>query len=176
MPYCNNCGFEYSVGPATCPQCGAELPHIAPPADRPLVEERKNVRVRRFCAGLIDLAIAMLMFGALFFSRRLMILVLLRRGLALMVPHVYLLVKDAFEGKSIGKLLLGLVTYNEKEKKAAGLLDSIIRNWYLAIPFLGPTLLAVVVGAQILSGKQKRMGDQAAETIVISDFEYQKIR
>jgi hypothetical protein len=132
--------------------------------------------MRRFAAGSIDLGIAMVIFGALFFSRRLMILLFLRRGLAVMVPHAYLLVKDAFEGKSIGKLLLGLVTYNEKEKKAAGLLDSIIRNWYLAIPFLGPTLLAVVIGAQILSGKRKRMGDEAADTTVISDFEYQQIR
>lgn len=176
MAYCNACGFQYSPGPAACPQCGSELPHLTAPAETVIVAERKSVRMRRFVAGLIDLGIAVSVFAALFFSRRLVIAVLFRRGLAVIVPHAYLLLKDAVEGKSIGKLLLGLVTYNKKEKKVAGLLDSIIRNWYLAIPFLGPTLLAVVIGAQILSGKPKRMGDEAAGTIVVSDLEYRQLR
>jgi len=71
---------------------------------------------------------------------------------------------------------MNIMVYNEKEKKAGGLLDSIIRNWYLAIPFLGPTLIALVIGAQILSGKEKRLGDEGAWTIVITDSDYQKIR
>jgi hypothetical protein len=138
--------------------------------------ERKDVRIKRFVAGLIDLGIAIAVFVALFFSRRLVLAIILRRGLAVMVPHGYLLLKDAVEGKSVGKLLLGLVAYNVKDRKPAGLLDSIIRNWYLAIPFLGPTLVALVIGAQILSGKEKRMGEEAADTIVISDLEYQRTR
>ncbi|MCS7042073.1 MAG: RDD family protein [Bryobacteraceae bacterium] len=134
------------------------------------------MRGRRFFAGVIDLAIAIGIFAAIFFNRRLMLLALIRRSIALTAPHAYLLLKDSLGGKSIGKLFTGVVVYNEKERQAAGLLDSIIRNWYLAIPFLGPTLLALVIGAQILSGKRKRMGDEAAETTVISDFDYQRIR
>lgn len=176
MAYCNACGFQYSLGPTVCARCGAELPSVDRSAMDPALRERKDVRLKRFFAGLIDFSIAFGVFAVLFFGRRLVLAIVLRRSVAILTPHGYLLLKDAIEGKSVGKLLLGLVAYNTQEKKAVGLLDSIIRNWYLAIPFLGPTLLAVVIGAQILSGKQKRMGDNAAGTIVISDFEYQQLR
>jgi uncharacterized RDD family membrane protein YckC len=149
------------------------LPQQSPAAE---VKELPNPKTKRFVAGLIDISIALAIFFALFFSKRLVIALLLRRGIALIIPHLYLLLKDSIEGKSIGKVLMGIMVYNVKDKKACGLLDSIIRNWYLAIPFLGPTLLALVIGAQILSGKNKRLGDEMAGTIVITDSDYQKMR
>lgn len=176
MPFCVRCGLEYSLGEAKCQRCGMTHPTVAPGPAATFDARHTDVHMRRFAAGVIDLSIAIGLFATVFFSRRLMLLALIRRGFGLVAPHLYLLLKDAIEGKSIGKLLLGLVTYNEEGKKAAGLLDSIIRNWYLAIPFLGPTLLAVVMGAQILSGRRQRMGDVAARTAVISDFEYQRLR
>jgi uncharacterized RDD family membrane protein YckC len=138
-------------------------------------KEFSNPKLKRFVAGIIDLSVAMGIFFALFFSRRMLIALIVRRGFAIILPNLYLLLKDSIEGKSIGKLLMGILVFNEKEKKAGGILESIIRNWYLAIPFLGPTLLAVVIGAEILSGKKRRMGDVAAGTIVIKDSDYQKV-
>jgi len=176
MPFCNQCGNEYSIGEERCSKCGSVLPKI--PQQSPMTEVTgfSNPKLKRFVAGLIDISVALGIFFALFFSRRLIIALLLRRGFALVIPHLYLLLKDSIEGKSIGKLLIGIMVYNEKEKKAGGLLDSIIRNWYLAIPILGPTLIALVIGSQILSGKNKRLGDEGAGTIVITDSDYQKIR
>lgn len=176
MPYCNVCGQQYSFGAALCSRCGAALANVGAPSQPATSVQRGNVRIRRLWAGLIDLSIAVALFAVLFLGRRPMIALFLRRGLAVTVPHIYLLLKDAIEGKSPGKLLFGLVTYNERERKPAGVFDSIIRNWYLAIPFLRPTLLALLIGAQVLSRKRKRMGDEAADTIVISDFEYQQLR
>jgi uncharacterized RDD family membrane protein YckC len=112
------------------------------------------------------------------FGRRLMVLrFLMLTGLPLIiaVPNPYLLLKDSIEGKSVGKLIMGLAVYNEKDRRAGGFLDSIIRNWYLAIPWLGPTLFALLIGATILAGRKKRLGDQWAKTKVISDLEYQAL-
>lgn len=176
MPFCNQCSKEYSIGDEKCSKCGSALPTISPQPPVVEVKELSNPKLKRFVAGLIDLFITLTIFFVLFFSRRITLAILLKRGLALFVPHLYLLLKDSIEGKSIGKLLMGILVYNEKEKKAGGLLDSIIRNWYLAIPILGPTLLALVIGAQILSGRKKRLGDEGAGTIVITDSDYQKIR
>lgn len=93
----------------------------------------------------------------------------------LMIPNPYLLLKDALRGKSVGKLIAGLIVYNEHEQRASGVFDSVIRNWYLSIPFVGP-LLALVMGAQVLGGKSSRLGDRAAHTRVITDLEYQRLR
>jgi uncharacterized RDD family membrane protein YckC len=176
MPFCNQCGKEYSIGEERCTKCNATLPVFSkqPPINAGN-REFLNPKIRRFVAGVIDLSVTFCIILVLFFSRRLVIALLFRRGLALIIPNLYLLLKDSIEGKSIGKLLMGILVYNEKEKKAGGLLDSIIRNWYLAIPILGPTLLAVVIGAEILFGKKRRMGDKAAGTIVVTDSDYQKM-
>ncbi len=176
MPFCNQCGNEYTMGEEKCSKCGSvllRLPKQSPVAE---VRELSNPKMKRFVAGLIDISIALAIFFALFFSKKIALAILLKRGLAIIIPHLYLLLKDSIEGKSIGKLLMGIMVYNEKEKKAGWILDSIIRNWYLAIPFLGPTLLTLVMGAQILSGKKKRLGDEGAGTIVITDSDYQKMR
>lgn len=132
-------------------------------------------RLRRFVAGLVDLAVAgLLVFGVLGF-RRLPLLALLRPALLVSLPSLYLLLKDAIEGKSIGKLVTGLVAFSRERGRAAGMIDSVLRNWYLAIPIVGPTLFAFWMGLQIARGNRQRLGDRAAGTIVISDAEYQRL-
>lgn len=175
MPFCNKCGNKYVEGETKCPGCGEEVPSFAMQRTNNASGQDK-IRFKRFLAGAVDLGIALGMFALLFFSRRFTIALFARRGTAFVLPLLYLLLKDSIEGKSIGKLLTGILVYNEQEKKAGGIFDSIIRNWYLAIPVIGPTLMALVIGAQILSGKKKRLGDDMAETVVISDIEYQKIK
>lgn len=178
MPYCNNCGTEYSYQKTdACPTCGMVLPHAVSTMPATAVPRaQKNPAGKRFAAGVIDLAIALAIFAALFFSRRMLLLVIFRRGLAIMIPHLYLLLKDSVEGKSIGKLLTGVMVFNEEKRKPGGFLDSIIRNWYLAIPIIGPTLIAVAIGAQILTGRRQRMGDAGAGTTVIADADYQLLQ
>lgn len=176
MPYCNQCGTQYSLGEEKCTKCGTTFPTTSQIKPEVEIKELSNPKVKRFVAGIIDITIVFAIFFLLFFSRRAIITILLRRGLAVIIPHLYLLLKDSFEGKSVGKLFMGILVYNEKDKKAGGLLDSIIRNWYLAIPLIGPTLLVLVIGAQILSGKRKRLGDDGAGTIVITDADYQKMK
>lgn len=176
MPFCNQCGQKFKLGEETCAKCGLELPQL--PDTTIIVPGKKDLaipKLKRLVAGFIDILIVLIIFFALISYKRRFIVLLLRRGLAMLLPHLYLLLKDSIEGKSIGKLLVGVIVYNEKEKKAGGFLDSIIRNWYLAIPVLGPTLFAFIIGIQILRGKH-RLGDRQANTIVITDSDFQRIK
>jgi hypothetical protein len=176
MPYCEKCGNNYSSGEQKCSQCGAPLPTMQDQTETSNKQKDfSNPVTKRLIAGVVDYLIALAIFVLLFLSKRMIFLIILRRGLALVIPHLYLLVKDSIEGKSIGKTLVGILVFNEKDKKPGGLLDSIIRNWYLAIPIIGPTILVIFIGSQILSGKQKRIGDEGAGTIVITDSEYQRM-
>jgi uncharacterized RDD family membrane protein YckC len=176
MPYCHECGNKYTFGDEKCLNCGTSLPIIQDQSDS---TDPTNYfsppTIKRAIAGAIDYLIALALFLLLFLSKKFILLLILKRGFALVIPHLYLLFKDSIEGKSIGKMLLGILVFNEKEKKPGGILDSIIRNWYLAFPIFGPTILVIIVGTQILIGKQKRVGDERAGTIVITDSEYQRI-
>jgi hypothetical protein len=135
---------------------------------------------RRLVAGAIDLLIGhALWYGlAVLLSRRFPLV----RGmllptwlvLAVVLPNPYLLLRDAIEGKSVGKLLMGLVVFNERERRVGGALDSINRNWPLAIPLIGSTLIGLVMGLSILIGRPRRLGDHWAETVVLADLEYQR--
>ncbi len=176
MPYCRDCGNKYLFGDEKCSNCGTTLPAIQnQPNSSNQPTNFSSPIARRAIAGAIDYLIALAIFFLLFLSKRMIFLIILRRGLAVVIPHLYLLLKDSIEGKSIGKTLLGILVFNEKEKKPGGILDSIIRNWYLAIPVIGPTVLAIIIVTQILVGKQKRIGDESAGTIVITDSEYQRM-
>ncbi len=183
MPYCNSCGSEYGLGTDRCSRCGASLPKrqleterhdSAAPTPRPAKD-------RRLVAGLIDLAIAYGLWCVvvLLLSRRFpLVRVLLWQAwlfLVVVAPNPYLLLRDAVEGKSAGKLVMGLVVYNETDRRAGGVWDSINRNWVLALPFVGSTLMALVLGANILAGQRQRLGDQWAHTVVLSDVEYQGV-
>jgi Zn-dependent protease with chaperone function/uncharacterized RDD family membrane protein YckC len=135
----------------------------------------KDIRWRRLIAGFIDMAIAGLIVFAILSIKRLLLLSILKKGLIVLLPSFYLLIKDSLaKGQSIGKLVTGVMVYNEKESSPGGLLDSIIRNWYLAIPVLGPTLFVVIICIQILLGKRKRLGDRQAGTIVVTTEEFER--
>ncbi|MAF94140.1 MAG: hypothetical protein CMM60_00005 [Rhodospirillaceae bacterium] len=175
MPFCNHCGNEFELGDEKCSKCEAELPKAPEPIPKTEFKDLSIPKLKRFVAGLIDIVIVLVIFFIFISQKRRFIAMILKRGLAFFIPHLYLLLKDSIEGKSIGKLITGIMVYNEKEKKVSGVLDSIIRNWYFAIPFAGPTIFALIIGIQILFGKN-RLGDKGAGTIVITDSDYQRIR
>jgi len=177
MPFCNSCGTEYILGDINCSKCNVSLPSI--PTKSIEVNnniELKSPKLKRLFAGIVDLVVVFGIIFALMSSKRLLMLIIVRRTLMIALPSIYLLMKDSLEGKSIGKLLMGIMVFNEKEKKSGSIAESIIRNWYLAIPILGPTLFAIIIGVQIFAGKKQRMGDKAANTIVITDADYQTIK
>jgi len=177
MPFCNRCGSKYSFGEKKCQNCGTNLPRIsAKSSEQASLEKFRSPTLQRIISGFIDIFIAFSLFFIFFFYKKVLILGLFKKGIAIVIPHLYLLFKDSIEGKSIGKTLLGIMVYNSKEFKAAGVFDSIIRNWYLAIPILGPTVILCIIGIQILTGHEKRLGDYGAHTIVITDSDYQRIK
>ena len=184
MPYCNRCGAVYQFGEGACRKCGAELPKIRDAQARGVTAELvlHTPSARRVLAGLIDLAIAYGLFAVvlLLLSRRFPmarpLVLILGSAIVLLFPNPYLVLKDAIQGKSIGKVIAGLVAYNEQERRAGGVMDSILRNWYLGVPLVGPTLLAAVIGVQVLGGRPRRLGDAATHTRVITDLDYQRVR
>jgi hypothetical protein len=121
----------------------------------------------------VDIGVAMALVGvALFLLERvpLPFALLLQRSPAALFPFVlpslYLLLKDGFGGKSIGKLIAGLVVWDLATGRPASFVDSINRNWPLAVPVFGPSVVALIAGAQILAGRAYRVGDRAASTVI----------
>lgn len=105
--------------------------------------------------------------------------------LVMLIPALYMVIRDALGGKSVGKLLLGLTTYNLRERKPADFADSVLRNWFFAVLLLPPSLnllrvtfsfgmvvfalLSLLVMLQILVGDGRRLGDGQAGTLVVDD-------
>jgi uncharacterized RDD family membrane protein YckC len=97
----------------------------------------------------------------------------------------YLLIADGlFQGRSVGKKLVGLQTYIPHKKKQASFRESIIRNFpiliaylFLFVPFVGWVLFSVVIGFELLLmiGNEKglRIGDEMAHTQVVDSESFE---
>lgn len=102
------------------------------------------------------------------------------------VPAAYLLLRDAVGGRSIGKLVMGLVVWDERASRAAGLTGSVIRNaplamllvpigspllpglpWSIYLMKLAAAMLCAAMLWQIARGRSQRILERAARTIVI---------
>lgn len=177
VPFCNKCGAQYTFGSPSCNQCGTPLPALPPEvaAGPDTVRQNKNPQIKRIIAGLLDVLIAFLIVSPLFFSKK-MLVVLLAKRLIWFLPGIYLLLKDSFGGKSIGKLLTNILVVNELTHSPGNVMDSIKRNLPLVIPIVGPTVFAAIIGIQLILGRKKRLGDDMANTVVLADFDYQKGR
>ena len=177
MPFCHKCSNEYNLGEEKCIQCGCKLPQVLKKSKTELeFDELANPKSKRIIAGMIDIAVVLAIASFILLSKKMLLAMLLRRGVVILIPHLYLLLKDSIEGKSIGKVIMGVMVYNKNEKKVGGLMDSIIRNWYIAIPFVGPTIFAAVIGGQLLAGRKNRLGDKGANTVVITDSDFQRLK
>jgi uncharacterized RDD family membrane protein YckC len=168
MPYCETCGTEYPTGQNSCTNCNNSLQVVEeiPTSAKTQLTDREitATKSRRIIAGIIDIVVVIAL-GLLMLSPRLRLLNMigLKKFLSFFIPAFYLLLKDSFDGKSIGKLFTGLTVFNTIEKKPAGIGDNILRNWVILIPFV-PIILFI----QIII-KNKRWGDEMAHTIVIKD-------
>ncbi len=87
--------------------------------------------------------------------------------LAIAAGGVYLLLRDAIGGQSIGKLLLGLVVIDLETGRASSLSGSIKRNLLLLLP--GANIVAVFLEARtiIIDPQGQRLGDRLAQTQVV---------
>ena len=80
---------------------------------------------------------------------------------------LYLLLRDAFGGQSIGKLFLGLVVVHVETGQRCGPGGSLKRNLVFALP--GANLLAILLeGRTLIQDRQgQRLGDRIAHTQVV---------
>ncbi len=177
MPYCTKCGSEYKLGQKQCLDCGNELNYkpFYSTDNLGIKGEVKATKLVRILAAIIDIAIAFLLILT-FLSPRLRMFKLVGASQYIMIaiPSLYLLLKDCIDGKSIGKLFFKISVYNKKEGKTSGLADSILRNWFLALPILGPTIFAFILMLQIIINN-RRWGDNLSSTIVIFDRNLEKL-
>ena len=87
--------------------------------------------------------------------------------LYLALAAVYLLLRDAIGGQSIGKIFLGLVVIDLHSGRLSSLSGSIRRNFLFLLP--GANLVAIFLEARtIISDPQgQRLGDRLAQTQVV---------
>lgn len=177
MPFCPECGSESEPDQEVCSFCNSQLlPNRQPAQSTAGVDDNIAApRTLRIAAGLIDYAIAVLL-AILVLSPgfRMFNLIGLKKLISLVIPSIYLLLKDCIDGKSIGKLIIGLTAFNTHEGKPAGFSDSILRNWFLAVPLIGPTILGPITAIQIFI-RNRRWGDGFSNTIVVTDAKIGKI-
>jgi uncharacterized RDD family membrane protein YckC len=104
----------------------------------------------------------------------------------LYISITYLLIADGlFNGKSIGKQLVGLQTTIPQRNKQASFRESIIRNFplliaylfLLFIPIVGWVLFSMLIGLELLLmiGNEKglRIGDELAHTQVVDSESFE---
>jgi hypothetical protein len=185
MPYCNTCAAAYEFGSDRCRKCGTALPTIpgAAPVQRPVAMEAFAAagRGRRLIAGLVDFIICVSL--TFYLDRTVIPRLLVRsrfRGIALMfvllaLPAAYAVFRDAFGGKSIGKLFSGLTVVNRQARRRANARDSFLRNvsfGFLGVPLFGWIVfigLSALAAAQIATGRGVRFGDGMAGTQTMAD-------
>ena len=79
----------------------------------------------------------------------------------------YLLLRDAVGGRSIGKLLFGLVVISMKTGRPSSFAGSVERNFLLLLP--GANVVAVFLEARtiVADPQGQRLGDRLAQTQVV---------
>jgi len=146
-----------------------EIETITSPLRNKDTSQNYASKTDRIAAGIIDMAIVCLLIFITYYPRaRLMTAFGLRKTITIFLPSAYLLLRDSVGGASIGKRIMKICVYNTQEMEKAGIYDSILRNWYLGIPFIGPTILSMLAFIQILI-KNFRSGEMFSNTIVIKN-------
>lgn len=83
---------------------------------------------------------------------------------------VFIGLRDAMDGRSVGKFLAGLVVIRPETGKSCSLQDSLIRNLFFLFP--GANVVAVVLEGTTLARDPwgYRLGDRIARTQVVEGF------
>ena len=155
---------------------GASVPSRAVPSPR-----------RRLAAFFVDaLVVGVLVLLAMFASEGPTQAESIARAVLPYGPCAYLMFRDASGGRSVGKRATGLLVWDDKAGRPGGFMDSVIRNWPLALlmlPIGGPLVqgllwplyliklaaaaTAVMMFWQVLRRRPRRILEGPATTHVI---------
>ena len=123
-------------------------------ADSPFIKAGSNKRV---CAYLIDMLVIVipnlapqLLSGAIY---------------GLILPTLYILFRDCFNGQSIGKKLVGLRVVTDKNT-VVGPTEACFRNITLGVGILFPPISLIEYIVMLRSPSGQRFGDKMAGTLV----------
>ena len=138
---CPKCGVDLETGARFCGKCGTQM---GPKESKSDIQP--GSLTNHFIAELIDEIIMVV--GAIL----------------LVIPGIlYFLLQDGlFEGRSIGKKLMGLKVIKQGTGQPCGYMESTIRNLFM---LLGPIEYIVV----LITKDHKRIGDMVAGTLVINE-------
>jgi uncharacterized RDD family membrane protein YckC len=82
----------------------------------------------------------------------------------------YLLFRDAVNGQSIGKFLLGLVVISLETSRPSSLAGSIRRNLLFLLPGANAVAIFLEARAVVRDRQGQRLGDKLAQTQVVEGF------
>ena len=188
MTYCIVCSASLSSADVICPKCGNqvtpgdEIDEASVTHDPGAIRSSAAaVKLRRFAAGSVDFLVTGAMVALLVRYGGTRLLARPTRSAVIIVcagllaPFLYAVLKDAYRGKSFGKLLFGLTTVHISTGVRTGVKESVLRNSifaFVAIPVVGWVIYVVIslfAVWQILAGNVQRVGDGTANTTVIDD-------
>lgn|GEM_PF-250653 len=167
---CVNCKATNPRIAVYCAECGEKA--VAEHASTP----------RKLVAFLIDMVLLMVIAGVVLVVMVILIYLIPNTDvfsseliseiwiiLTIIIGFFYLVLMER-NGKTIGKIALGLRVVDEYTQTPIKYRQSILRNLLLVadlIPFIIPGLLGMIVSAK--SDKKQRIGDMVAGTVVIRD-------
>ena len=165
----------------------SSFPHVAGSRASLLTSRAVPSARRRLAAFFIDgLVVSVLILFAMFAPEGPTQAEAIARAVLPYGPCAYLMFRDAIAGRSVGKLATGLLVWDDKAGRPGGFMDSVIRNWPLALlmlPIGGPLVqgllwplyviklaaaaTAVMMFWQVLRRRPRRILEGPATTRVI---------
>jgi uncharacterized RDD family membrane protein YckC len=146
---------------------------VAPPVVG--IQENVHVTGQRIVATIVD----GLIFGALFTVMTMLFGTIMSVGFAnwngslpalpsvlyVVIIALYYILLEGYLGQTVGKMLLGIKVIREDNGEVPGLGGASIRTLLRIIDGLFSYLVAFI--AVLISGKNQRLGDMAAHTLVV---------
>lgn len=123
--------------------------------------------VRRFLAATIDLALCFSVYP---------LFLVIDSAYVFIGSGVYALFRDSFfSGKSVGKVLMGLMVVSITDNRPCTPLRSVLRNMPLVIPGLNVIGIAYELSLIVKDQRGIRLGDRIAKTQVVEGKEIREL-
>ena len=84
---------------------------------------------------------------------------------ALLVSFAYFTIMEGRYGQTLGKMALGIKVVREGDGRAPGIRAAVLRTLMRIVDGIGSYVVAFVVA--LVSGKNQRLGDMVAKTLVV---------
>lgn len=160
MPFCDQCGSEYTEGDSFCPKCGALLR---------LTFSKGYIELATWTQRFIALVIDGIIMGILFSILNLPGFRIFRSvnvsfGLINVIEFLYFMFMDHYYGQSIGKRIMNL-RITKVGGNPISLVDAAIESFGKA--FLLP--IDFIIGYFIYGDKNQRLFNYLSDTVVIRE-------